>query len=202
MVSAADIAREQDEGLQLLFQRGLELALKIQDDAMAAETADQRARLGAAFHRISRGVRQTAALRAKLAGDATRCEREATAEGVSLEIARVARRKAQVKATVERLIWSETETQEREDHLCDLLDTFLDEDHLHGRLADGDIDAHIARICGEIGLPIPPSSGEVSPEATEGASAADSQLNLLRGPPQSLRDSSPEGGAIDWRSSA
>ncbi|MDB5417318.1 MAG: hypothetical protein JWP50_737, partial [Phenylobacterium sp.] len=138
MVSATDIAHEQDEGLQLLFQRGLELALKIQDDAMEAETADERARLGSAFHRISRGVRQTAALRAKLAGHVTRGEREQAAEVLSLETARVARRKAQVKATVERLIWTETETQEREDHLCDLLETFLDEDDLHGRLADGD----------------------------------------------------------------
>ncbi|MDB5417947.1 MAG: hypothetical protein JWP50_1366, partial [Phenylobacterium sp.] len=66
MVSAADIAREQDAGLKRLYERGLELAEKMQEDAMAAATADERARLGAAFHRISRGVRQTAALRVKL----------------------------------------------------------------------------------------------------------------------------------------
>jgi hypothetical protein len=168
MVSAADIAREQDEGLALLYQRGLELALKIQDDAMAAETADERAKLGAAFHRISRGVRQTAALRVKLAGDAVRCEREATADVVRLETARVAKRKAQVKATVERLIWSETETQERDDHLCDILQTFLDEDELHGHLAEGDVDNHIARICREIGLPSPLAGEGVGPGPAPG----------------------------------
>ena len=57
MVSTAEIAREQEEGLALLFQRGLELALKVQEDAMTAETADERARLAVAFHRIARGVR-------------------------------------------------------------------------------------------------------------------------------------------------
>ncbi|MDB5495534.1 MAG: hypothetical protein JWP86_2871, partial [Phenylobacterium sp.] len=75
MFSAADIAREQDAGLKRLYERGLELAERMQEDAMAAATADERARLGAAFHRICRGVRQTAALRVKLAGDATRCDR-------------------------------------------------------------------------------------------------------------------------------
>ena len=203
MISAADIAREQDAGLQLLFQRGLELALKLQDDAMAAESADERARLGAAFHRISRSLRQTLALEARL-------DRDATAEGVHLETARLARRKAQVKATVERLIWTETETQEREDHLCDLLETFLDEDHLHGRLADGDIDPHITRLCGEIGLKDPPLRGRW-PEGPEGVAAhepATPRLSTPSPPPAELPLAALRaGGASDdaddyWRSSA
>src|SRR4051812_15140652 len=105
MLSAADIAREQDEGLRLLFQGGLALALKVQDDAMAAATPDDRARLGNAFHRLSRGVRQTAALRMRLAREAERAGREAAAEVVEQGKARVERRKAQITAEVGRLCW-------------------------------------------------------------------------------------------------
>ncbi|MDB5416768.1 MAG: hypothetical protein JWP50_187, partial [Phenylobacterium sp.] len=115
------------------------------------------------------------------------------------------------KATVERLIWTETETQEREDHLCDLLETFLDEDDLHGRLADGDIDAHIARICGEIGLPLAlPIRGEGGPSAERseermvggagfcsGVAAPSTTPSAGRGPPPPSM-----GEAEDWRSSA
>src|SRR5207302_3593915 len=75
MHTPADIAREQDAGLQQLFQAGLELALQVQAQAMAAQPAEQ-ARLGLAFHRLSRGVRQTAALRMKLAREAERAGRD------------------------------------------------------------------------------------------------------------------------------
>src|SRR5207302_8511463 len=81
MHTAADIAREQDAGLQQLFQAGLELALQVQANAMAAEPEAQ-ARLSLTFHRLARGVRQTAALRMKLAHAAARSERDQAAEAV------------------------------------------------------------------------------------------------------------------------
>ncbi len=152
MASTADIAREQEEGLALLFQRGLELALRMQEDAMAAETADERARLGAAFHRISRGVRQTAALRTRLAADARRAEREGEADVIRLDERRIARRKAQVKATVERLIWTEAESEDDAEALLGDLETRLGEDELYGRLAEGEVETHIARLREELGL--------------------------------------------------
>ena len=164
MASTGDIAREQEEGLALLFQRGLELALKIQEDAMAAETADERARLGGAFHRIARGVRQTAALRARLAADARRGEREDQAEVIRLDERRVAKRRAQVKATVERLIWTEAEGEDAADTLLDDLETLLAEDELYGRLAEGEVEAHVARLREELGLSptAHPSEGDQS----------------------------------------
>jgi hypothetical protein len=84
MVSAADIARERDEGLKLLFQAGLELSLQVQAHAMAAEPAEQ-ARLSLTFHRLSRGVRQTAALRMKLAREAERSGRETAEDLVQVD---------------------------------------------------------------------------------------------------------------------
>jgi hypothetical protein len=158
--STADIAREQEEGLALLFRRGLELALKIQEDAMAAESADERARLGGAFHRIARGVRQTAALRTRLAADVRRAEREDQTEVIRLDERRVARRRAQVKTTVERLIWSEAESEDAANALLDDLDTLLGEDELYGRLAEGEVETHIARLREELGLSQTALAGE------------------------------------------
>src|SRR5207302_11371220 len=75
MHTAADIAREQVAGLQQLFQAGLELALQVQAQAMAAQPAEQ-ARLSLTFHRLSRGVRQTAAPRMQLAREGERAGRD------------------------------------------------------------------------------------------------------------------------------
>ncbi|MDB5495146.1 MAG: hypothetical protein JWP86_2483 [Phenylobacterium sp.] len=206
MVSATDIAREQDAGLKRLYERGLELAEKMQEDAMAAATADERARLGAAFHRISRGVRQTAALRVKLAGDATRCDRDEAAEVVRLDERRRARRKDQVSATVQRLIWTEAESDDsREDLKADLED-LLDIEALDETFATQDLDLQVARICETLGLPDPPLRGRW-PEGPEGVEAHSPLSRPASQPPQSLRDSSPSGGAANgadhpWRSSA
>jgi len=108
MRSATDIASELDEGLKQLFDGGLVLALQVQADAMAAEPAE-RARLALSFHRLSRGIRQTAALRMKLAREAERSGRETTAEVISLDRRRLEKRKGQVKAAIQNLIWTEAE---------------------------------------------------------------------------------------------
>jgi hypothetical protein len=122
---------------------------------MAAETADERARIGAAFHRISRGVRQTAALRIRIAREAQRAEREDQAEAVRLDQRRAETRKAQVKATIERLIWTEAEGDDSAEALLDHFETLLGEEDLYGRLADGEVESHIVRLREELGLSPP-----------------------------------------------
>ncbi|MDB5477194.1 MAG: hypothetical protein JWP49_2705, partial [Phenylobacterium sp.] len=110
-MSAADLARELDEGLKQLFQAGLALSLQVQAAAMAAEPQEQ-ARLSLTFHRLARGVRQTAALRMRLAREAERSQREVAEEVVQLDQRRLDKRKAHVKAAVECLIWTEAESPE------------------------------------------------------------------------------------------
>jgi len=171
MSSAADIARELDEGLRELFQAGLELSLQVQAHAMAAEPAEQ-ARLSLTFHRLSRGVRQTAALRMKLAREAERSGRETAAEVVSLDKVRLAKRKAHVKAAVECLIWTEAESDEAEADLKAELEDLLDIETQDAETFEAEpLDTQIARLAWVIGLNDPPPQGEVSPEATEGVAA-------------------------------
>jgi hypothetical protein len=180
MVSAADLASELDDGLRELFQAGLALSLQIQDDAMAAESADERAKLGLTFHRLSRGVRQTAALRMKLARDAERAQRESAEDIVQLDQRRLDKRKAHVKAAVECLIWTEAESPEALDHLKAELEDLLDIETQDAETFEAEpLDVQIERLCRVIGIPNTAhpraggdsSGGSVSPSADGSGSA-------------------------------
>jgi hypothetical protein len=122
---------------------------------MAAEPGE-RAGMALAFHRLSRGVRQTAALRMRLARDAERAGRDATAHAEKLETARAETRKGQLKAAVEALIWNEAERLDDPDELKDTLAELLDSEIQDPEtfLAES-LDAHIARIAGCMGLDPP-----------------------------------------------
>jgi hypothetical protein len=175
-MSAADLAHELDEGLKQLFQAGLELSLQVQAGAMAAEPAEQ-ARLSLTFHRLSRGVRQTAALRMKLAREAERAQRETAEDLVQLDQRRLAKRKAHVKAAVECLIWTEAESPEAFNLDLEELLTIETQD---AETFEGEpVDAQIARLCDVIGISNPahpreggdPSGGSISPSADGSGSA-------------------------------
>jgi hypothetical protein len=153
MRSAADIASELDDGLRELFDAGLALALQVQANAMAAEPAEQ-ARLAITFHRISRGVRQTAALRMRLAREAERAGRDATAEVISLDKRRLDKRKGQVKAAIESLIWTEAEGDDSTLSL-DLEDLLDIETQDPDTFAAEDLDEQVRRFAEKLGLEIP-----------------------------------------------
>ena len=219
MRSTADIASELDEGLSELFRAGLELSLQVQANAMAAEPAEQ-ARLGLTFHRLSRGVRQTAALRLRLAREAEASGREHAAEVVKLDKVRLEKRKLHVKAAVECLIWSEAESDEAETHLKSELEDLLDIEVQDAETFEAEpLDAQIARLAHRIGLPSPlageggprrgseegshgdpssPSSAEPDSPAQPLIRAADA-AHLL---PQGEKDEDPLLSDDYWRSSA
>ncbi|MDB5476941.1 MAG: hypothetical protein JWP49_2452 [Phenylobacterium sp.] len=178
-MSAADLAHELDEGLKQLFQAGLELSLQVQAGAMAAEPAEQ-ARLSLTFHRLSRGVRQTAALRMKLAREAERAQRETAEDLVQLGERRLAKRKAQVKAAVECLIWTEAESPEAYETFNLNLEELLAIETQDAEAFEGEpVGAQIKRLCDVIGISNPahpraggdPSEGSVSPSADGPGSA-------------------------------
>lgn len=160
MQSAADIAARMDRGLEALFEAGLELALQVQADAMAAETVDERARLALTFHRLSRSVRQTAALRMRLVREAERAAREVAADQGEQEASRDAertrKRRDQVTAAVQSLIWSEAESEAGEADLRSDLEELLDIESQDAEtfLAEP-LDAQVARLARRLGLKPP-----------------------------------------------
>ena len=146
----AALAREQ-EVLAELAEMGLSLARKVYDQAMASEDGDETAKLTLAFHTLSRSIRQTYALKARL-------QREA-AKG--LEAARTAAHKAQVKAregqvrqSLERLIWTEYEKDEAK-ALQDDLDVELLGESLSPSFLTEEVEALIARLCKKIEIDPP-----------------------------------------------
>jgi hypothetical protein len=120
-----------------LAQLGLSLAKDLHARALDAESAEEAARLATAFHRISRGVRQTLALEAKLMRDEQAYLRDFPRQPDPRRQERVALRRRQIHQEVERAIWNEYDDAEtfhgmkgdlhdvleRESHLA----TFLDE---------------------------------------------------------------------------
>jgi hypothetical protein len=206
-MSAAHLAHELDEGLKQLFQAGLELSLAVQANAMAAEPAEQ-ARLSLTFHRLSRGVRQTAALRMKLVREAERAQRETADDLVQLDKRRLDRRKAQVKAAVECLIWTEAESPEAyETFNLDLEDLLTIETQDAETFLGEPLDAQIKRLCDVIGVSPPPtaviprSGGTPDPGDPSGLASPSPQHGSPASPCGRAEDDA--GGDDDyWRSSA
>ena len=126
-----------------LAELGLMLARDVAADARAAEDPDQKVALTDAFQKLSRTVRLTLALDAKLDRDAARDAREAARTDAEAEDARLRERrgletaeaarpsreetqKRRVTAVLNRLIWDESEgDQEAYDVLLEDLDARL-----------------------------------------------------------------------------
>lgn len=65
--AASDMSERHAAALARLMALGLELAERVQAQAMAAETTEELESLAGAFHRVSRSVRMSIALEARLA---------------------------------------------------------------------------------------------------------------------------------------
>jgi len=120
---------------------GLTLARDLHARALEAETGEEAAKLAGAFHRISRGVRQSLALEAKLERDQQADELQHAPLREKERLARVSRRHDQVFRAVERIVWSEAESHRvargMVDDLRGLLDfEALDDGFLAEPLAD------------------------------------------------------------------
>ena len=159
MSDTAEMTERRGRILAELSERGLTLARALHERALAAETTAEACELGLAFHRISRSLRQTLALEARLERDQRRQDHEDRAETARQDQARVYRRRTQVRLAVERVIWNEAEGEEAE-RLFDDLDDVLEEEVLADGFADSPLDAHIARLCAEFGLAAPGSDDE------------------------------------------
>jgi hypothetical protein len=139
-------------GLAELTELGLSLARDLHACALAEPDPKTKGDTALAFHRVSRSVRQSMALEARLKRDLTRQDREARAEAVQATETRVRNRKAQVRAAVERLIWTEAESDEEAERLVDELGEHLDEAALDQDFADAPVEVHIARLRADLGL--------------------------------------------------
>jgi hypothetical protein len=150
--------------LARLAEASERLAMKHAERALTADDPEVEAKATVAFQRAARSVRQCLALEAKLLRDAARAEREALQDLTRVARARTDRRKAHVRAAVERLIWTEAEYETDEsERLCDELTDLLAVDEFSEAFAEEPVDAHIARICRELGIDPPDSDAAPLP---------------------------------------
>jgi hypothetical protein len=154
MDDAVDMTRRHDEILTELADLGLALARDLQARALAAKDDRTASDLALAFHRISRSLRQTLALQARLERDRKLAAREAAQDAARRTLERVQKRRREVRNALAPLIWTEAEGDEDEaEALFEALDGHLmdfgprDED-----FADQPLDACIARIRADLGL--------------------------------------------------
>lgn len=158
MTSAAPAnpADTQAAMLAELAQLGMALARELQARAMAAETTEEAAQAGSAFHKVARTVRQSLALSEKLTRDRARAMREAEVHTDTRQTADRARRRDYAKNIATRLIWTESE---REDEDCadleaEMLD-HLEAASLTDQFLEGPFSATVARLCADLGLDPP-----------------------------------------------
>ena len=129
-----------------------------------AETAERKATLATALHRVSRSVRQSIFLEARLVRDLARADRESAAEARDEVKRRTERRKGQLAALVERRIWDEHEEDEAR-NLEILLAEFIAKDASLDDFLTAPLETHVARLCADLGLP---AQGEDDHEGLEG----------------------------------
>jgi hypothetical protein len=179
MSLAVEPTERRDRILTELSELGLDIARDLHARALAAETPEAAGELALAFQRVSRSVRQTLALEAKLERDRARQDREDRADAAREHTTRIHRRRTQVRLAVERAIWTEAEGDEAE-RLVDDLDDLLDERVLDDDFDATPLDAQIDRIRADLGLPtladtpapIPETAGLDHPGATDWRSSA------------------------------
>jgi hypothetical protein len=148
MPYAPYIAERQGQVLAELAELGLGIARRLAARAEAAESDADAQALALAFHRVSRSVRLTLALEVRLQRERLQGAREARKE-----TARAAQtRKEQVRHALGRAMSAETEADETE-RLWDVLEERLDEAGLYEDFVAGPVEACIARIRADLGLP-------------------------------------------------
>lgn len=145
-----------------LASLGLTLARDLHERALAAESAEGAAKLATAFHHISRGVRQSLALEAKLSREHEAHELQHAPLKEKERQARVSRRHTQVYRAVERLIWDEQEDEEIADHMLDDLRELLDFEALDDDFLAEPLPQQIDRIRARLDLM--GSDGDAEPE--------------------------------------
>ncbi len=157
----------------------LVLARDLQARALEAATTEEATKLATAFHRVSRGLRQTLALELKVIREAHAQRREAEQSAAAEAAARLLQeetrakafndRRRSVRSRIDDAFWSEHEgcdwvtSDQAEmarfperpppgDPMWDRLETFLDEAATEPDFLSRDVDILVIEACDAIGL--------------------------------------------------
>jgi len=173
-----------------LSARAMALACDLQERCVAVGDAREAGDLALGFQRAARSVRQTIALKTKLERERERRAAETSARVAEEAVARVKRRKAQVRLAVERAVWDETEDEQFAELLVVELDDRLDGAALADDFCDEAARDQIARLCKQLGVTPPAASAAEDGEA----GAGDRDPSRAPAPASVDRSLAPDGG--------
>jgi hypothetical protein len=139
-------------GLAERAEMGLSLARDLHACALAAEP-EAKAELALAFQRVSRSVRQTYALEQRLERERRLADKDIAAQAERERMTGVLKKRRQVRAAVEPLIWTEYEGDEAED-LSEALEALVSDQALdEDAFLDAPLEACVEAIRTGLGLP-------------------------------------------------
>jgi len=183
--------------LDELSARAMALACDLQERCVAVADAREAADLAMGFQRAARSVRQTIALKAKLERERERRAAEARARAAEEAVARVQRRKAQVRLAVERAVWDEAENERFAEILLAGLDDRLDAAAFADDFCDEAAQDQIARFCDELGVTPPAASTAGDGEGDSEGEAGDRDLARKPATASAGQSLAPDGGGAE-----
>ncbi|MDB5475682.1 MAG: hypothetical protein JWP49_1193, partial [Phenylobacterium sp.] len=160
-----EMAERHGRMLNELAEVNLSAAKILHDRLAAAETNAEARDLGLALQRVSRSLRQTLLLEAKLAKDRWAAAREDAADAQAAREREVAARKGVVRHAVARIAYEACDSKEVADGLIEDLDDHLDGYARDPGFAADATDELIALICKDLGLALPASAAAVADAA-------------------------------------
>jgi hypothetical protein len=160
MITTPEMAERHGRVLGELAELGLAAARSLAAKVEAAASREEAEGLALALHRVSRSVRLCLALESRLAQARHEIGRQDRAQAARA----VETRKAQVRAAVGRDLYAESES-DTADRLLDELDERLEDEALFDGFADGPLEACIARIRKDLGLPPAGPADDTGPAA-------------------------------------
>ena len=166
MDTPVPIVEKADLVLDEIVSMGIVIARALFQDVSEAEDRDQRARSAAAWQGVTRSVRQSLALKERLAHLRLRIRKAARAE--VLDEAQVVRN--QIRSGVRKALG------ESDDSLTVLarLEIALIAESAEADFLDIPVERHIQRLCRKLGVPVPDTTapaGEAQPDAPWRSSA-------------------------------
>jgi len=153
-----DIVDRDQQILGELAELDLALARHVHARALATDDPVQIADLSRAYQRMSRSVRQTLALKAKLKREAEQHARWLAARSPArAPLSPIQRRRLELDCAVARVIVAERETERpdwetREDALFETLERTLDARVRNGDIGRGGLDDEVVALCADLGL--------------------------------------------------
>jgi hypothetical protein len=158
MFDPADMAERHARILAELAELGMGLARQAAQDAEAAESPEERARAALVFQRMSRSIRQSLALEARLARDLARDAREEEARRAEARRERVNARRRDIREGVAALVWREMEELDEDEAEAfeDRIDDAVHEEVVAEGFFTDPLADQVARCVARLGYEITP----------------------------------------------